>query len=89
MAFVTRKEYCELKGWSRQYVGKLVKSQRLVLNAAEQIDGCECQRAASGHDERPEQGRRSAWLTKELPESFPAFPLHQTTCPEFRESKSP
>ncbi|MCJ2373729.1 terminase small subunit [Pseudomonas sp. RGM 3321] len=38
MAFVTRKEYCELKGWSRQYVGKLVKSQRLVLNAAGQID---------------------------------------------------
>lgn len=38
MAFVTRKEYCELKGWSRQYVGKLVKNERLVLNAAGQID---------------------------------------------------
>ena len=38
MAFVSRKEYCELKGWSRLYVGKLVKNQRLVLNAAGQID---------------------------------------------------
>jgi len=38
MAFVSRKEDCELKGRSRQHVGKLVKNQRLVLNAAGKID---------------------------------------------------
>jgi len=38
MAFLTRKEYGELKGWSKQHISKLILNNRLVLNEAELID---------------------------------------------------
>lgn len=38
MAFLTRKEYGELKGWSRQHISKLVQNERLVVNVAGLID---------------------------------------------------
>ncbi|MGH8345621.1 MAG: terminase small subunit [Pseudomonas sp.] len=38
MAFLTRKEYGELKGWSRQHISKLVQNERLVLNDIGLID---------------------------------------------------
>lgn len=38
MAFLTRKEYGELKGWSRQHISKLIQNERLVLNGEGLID---------------------------------------------------
>ncbi|WP_122429376.1 terminase small subunit [Pseudomonas viridiflava] len=38
MAFLTRKEYGELKGWSKQHISKLILNNRLVLNENELID---------------------------------------------------
>lgn len=38
MAFLTRKEYGELKGWSKQYISKLILNNRLVLDEAGRID---------------------------------------------------
>jgi hypothetical protein len=38
MAFLTRKEYGELKGWSRQHISKLVQNERLAVNVAGLID---------------------------------------------------
>lgn len=38
MTLLTRKEYGELKGWSRQHISKLVQNERLVLNDAGLID---------------------------------------------------
>lgn len=38
MAFLTRKEYGELKGWSKQYISKLILNDRLVLDEAGRID---------------------------------------------------
>ena len=38
MTLLTRKEYGELKGWSRQHISKLVQNERLVLNDTGLID---------------------------------------------------
>ena len=38
MAFLTRKEYGELKGWSKQHISKLIQNDRLVLNEAGRVD---------------------------------------------------
>lgn len=38
MTFMTRKQYGEMKGWSRQYVGKLIQAGRLVLNESGLVD---------------------------------------------------
>jgi hypothetical protein len=38
MAFLTRKEYGELKGWSKQHISKLIQNDRLVLNEAGLVD---------------------------------------------------
>lgn len=38
MAFLTRKEYGELKGWSKQHISKLILNNRLVLDEAGLID---------------------------------------------------
>lgn len=38
MMFLTRKEYGELKGWSKQHISKLIINHRLVLNEAGLID---------------------------------------------------
>lgn len=36
--FLTKSEYADSRGWSRPYVSKLAKQNRLVLNAAGQVD---------------------------------------------------
>lgn len=38
MAFLTRKEYGALKGWSKQHISKLILNNRLVLDEAGLID---------------------------------------------------
>lgn len=38
MTFLTRKEYGELKGWSKQHISKLILNNRLVLDEAGRID---------------------------------------------------
>ncbi|MBC3410290.1 hypothetical protein HU720_03130 [Pseudomonas sp. SWRI51] len=38
MTFLTRTEYAKSKGWSRQYVGKLVLQGRLILSADGLVD---------------------------------------------------
>ncbi|MFW3895929.1 hypothetical protein [Pseudomonas bharatica] len=38
MTFLSRSEYAKSKGWSRQYVGKLVSQARLVITEAGLVD---------------------------------------------------
>ena len=38
MTLLTRKEYGELKGWSKQHISKLIQNDRLVLNETGLVD---------------------------------------------------